>query len=156
MRIKIMQILSLVLLLILVGCHTQPTSLVEESEYEANIFNIIEDKELSIEMNGLVNKNKNQVILEIKNLGTIPIGFGEYYQIEKHQGEAWYRVPFVENIAFVDIGYLIDPGKTEKMIISLKDLKHALTEGEYRIIKEFWTEEGIPYSLAYEFTIGQE
>ncbi|WP_078427326.1 immunoglobulin-like domain-containing protein [Alkalihalobacterium alkalinitrilicum] len=144
---------------ILIGCNSQSITLTEKSEYEDVIPSYVEIENFSVEMNATVvtsSTHVEEVLLEINNLGTDNVGFGEYYQIEKRQDDGWYKIPFLDNVAFIDIGYFIHPGVSEEMKILTKNLDYHFPTGQYRIIKDFWTDEGVPYTLAYEFNITME
>ncbi|MGL4335959.1 MAG: immunoglobulin-like domain-containing protein, partial [Turicibacter sp.] len=46
----------------------------------------------------------------------------------------WYIVPFNESAAFIEIGYMLDPYKTNEEVINLSYFKE-LPSGKYRVIK---------------------
>lgn len=80
--------------------------------------------------------------------------YGVDYQIEVLKNGTWYQVPFRDDVQFILIAAIHDPGKTYRTELSFSDdlLKFPLIRGKYRIVKEIndGTENGI---YATEFQI---
>lgn len=104
-----------------------------------------------------LNKSKyslpiNEIILEVKNLGSTNIEFGDNYYVEKYQNNLWYEIPFKENVGFNDILHILESHKTYKQKIYLESLDYHLLKGKYRIVKGY-SSNGKKITLAAEFDI---
>ncbi|WP_078381177.1 immunoglobulin-like domain-containing protein [Sutcliffiella halmapala] len=145
----------LLLILIIVGCTSQESDLQELSEFGSDVPNGIENEHFHMQMNTTsqtYSSNVEQITVVINNLGADMVGFGEYYQVEKLKDGLWYKVPFLESVAFIEIGYMLEAGASTESTLKVKDLDHQLTDGTYRMVKEFW-KDGSKVILAAEFSI---
>ncbi|MDQ0350941.1 carbonic anhydrase [Alkalibacillus filiformis] len=115
------------------------------SEYIKGETNVQMETEKSI-----YSKSINEIKVTVRNQGPNPIAFGTYYRVEKYKGDTWYEVPL--NIQFTDIGLSIKANETYDEEVQIKHIDYQLTQGLYRIVKEFRTEND-EINLAVEFTI---
>jgi hypothetical protein len=119
--------------------------------------NKVEKEEAKFEMRiqkEIYDKPVDEITVEIKNFGSTEITFGTYFWVEKFENDTWNRVPFKENKSFTDIGLHLNPGETYKQIVHLQMLNERLTEGKYRIVKEFTSNDTV-ITLAAEFEISK-
>ncbi len=65
---------------------------------------------------------------------------GEYYSIERYNGDYWEIIPF--SLAFIDLGYGIPIGISRDFEINLHSNLYDYQPGKYRIIKDFHIESG--------------
>lgn len=96
----------------------------------------------------------DEIILIISNSGSSNVGFGEHRTLEKLQEGTWYEVPYREQFAFTDIGLGLGAGENLEQEMPLEFLDYELTTGTYRIVKNFYINEGVEeVALAAEFEI---
>ncbi len=76
-------------------------------------------------------RSDQQAVLSVNNAGPTVLFLGTYYTIEKQVGDAWRVVP-LKNVAFNDIGIILQPGDAYEQIADISQLK----KGQYRIVKE--------------------
>lgn len=62
--------------------------------------------------------------------------YGVQYAVEILIEGRWYRIPFPENTAWIDIGIILKPEGTNAGSFRLSELDFDFTEGQYRLIKE--------------------
>lgn len=60
--------------------------------------------------------------------------YGLQYEIERSENNNWAKVPFKEEPAFIEIAYIIEPGKIGEQVITLDNLEQ-LIPGKYRVVK---------------------
>ena len=64
--------------------------------------------------------------------------YGEPYSIECKNGDKWEPVKYLnDEVAWVDIGYILEPGAHNEEQINWTGLYGYLTAGHYRFVKEF-------------------
>ncbi|WP_449443205.1 immunoglobulin-like domain-containing protein [Ureibacillus acetophenoni] len=95
--------------------------------------------------------NVNEIILRIANTGTTSVGFGNPLYVEKLINGTWYQIPY-KRLAFTDITLGIDHNSNEEQEVPHEHLYYQFTEGNYRIIKEFYINEDV-FVLGAEFEI---
>lgn len=78
--------------------------------------------------------------------------FGKPYQIEKYIDGTWYKMPFKDGTAFIEIAIMLNSGEIYEEVIDTKVLKYPLTSGEYRISKTFFVNE-MSVTLAVDFIL---
>lgn len=60
--------------------------------------------------------------------------YGLEYEIQRLENNKWVRIPFKEDVAFIEIACVIEPGKIEGQLITLDNLEQ-LALGKYRVVK---------------------
>ncbi len=141
---------------LLAGCEENK----EETDWEPTdheIVNNAEDITMTIKK-GTVSPTGLTVI--IKNDSEGEVTYGEPYELEKEINGAWYKVPvLVEDYAFIEIAYVLQPGESNEWKVDWEWLYGSLEEGKYRIIKEVlnYREPGDTdrFYLAAEFTLSE-
>lgn len=91
---------------------------------------------------GIVDRRAETLTLIIQNLSDIEYVSGVDFQIETERNGVWYQYPPKEDIAWIDIAYIIAPGGIHKDNISLFSLYGELKPGTYRVVKTFYHENG--------------
>ncbi|HZG13421.1 MAG TPA: immunoglobulin-like domain-containing protein [Candidatus Bathyarchaeia archaeon] len=91
-------------------------------------------------------------LLTIKNDGPGTLTFGAAFTLEKKKNGIWYEVPFVEDLAFVEIALQLEPGGSHQETIKKEQFPYILTQGEYRVVKHFYVD-GKEMILAAPFSI---
>ena len=79
---------------------------------------------------------RSGITLNIKNHDDDIYNYGEQYYLEQLD-DVWEQVKQVNNCVFNDIGYLLPAKKEYKEEINLKYCYGKLSEGQYRITKNF-------------------
>lgn len=74
--------------------------------------------------------------------------YGVQFSVERLEGEEWFVVPFEDEVAWIEIALILEPGGRNEETLSFELLQQPLEEGTYRIVK---TIENNP--LAAEFTV---
>ncbi|MFC0472156.1 immunoglobulin-like domain-containing protein [Halalkalibacter kiskunsagensis] len=143
--------------LIMIGCQSQTMELIELSNYEKNLPSFIENEDLVLEMKSAKETyppTVDEISFKLSNFGPHDVGFVEYYQLEKRINESWYKVPFSEDASsiYIEIDNMLKEKTASEITLKVEDLEYQLTEGEYRMIKEFWSD-GNEAILASEFRI---
>lgn len=124
----------------------------EDGEVEDTLLGIIYVPEQEVNAELLLDHDVyhvgDEATLTLKNYGPAFFSFGKVYTLEKKVNDTWREVLFDE--AFEDIGIHLSPGETYDQQVSLDEL----SEGMYRIVKEFYVE-GLDDTviLGEEFTL---
>lgn len=63
------------------------------------------------------------------------VTYGSMYELEQQTAKGWLKVPVLDGIAWVDILYELEPGKTAKETIRLTTMFGELPTGHYRLVK---------------------
>ena len=93
-----------------------------------------------------------KVTLNVSNKSASTIEFGAAYEIEKQEKGQWVKREFPEGIAFIEIMYMLDSGKSQTYDISLYPDQIKYKRGKYRVRKYIMSGgERTPYFA--EFTI---
>ncbi|KGP73460.1 immunoglobulin-like domain-containing protein [Pontibacillus yanchengensis] len=94
----------------------------------------------------------NEIKITVENQGSNPLSFGTFYRVEKFKEGTWYEVPFEKKTEFNDIQLSIKANESYNQEVLTKLLNYHLTQGLYRIVKEFESENE-DFKIAAEFTI---
>ncbi len=78
--------------------------------------------------------------------------FGEASYLQVKSGGTWKTVPFTDGVAWIEIAYILNPGESKEVKLSL-DLFAALKPGVYRLGKEVFSEKGDREQVTAEFLI---
>lgn len=112
---------------------------VEQELYSGNATMIIKE--------GTLTKAGTTVI--IKNESESPIGYGEWYRIDKQVNGEWIGIKSKnEDYVFNAIGYELEGNKESEEKIDWTDLYGKLKKGKYRLVKDIGNE-----YVAVEFDI---
>ncbi|WP_313533543.1 immunoglobulin-like domain-containing protein [Sphingobacterium athyrii] len=118
------------------------------------------DRKVLITVNPAIydlSKNENIIYYRLTNNSPTVIQFGSHFLIEKQSDLNWVKESFVDNIAFEDILYGIEPKESQDFQIPLsKMLKNKrLAPGIYRISKEVWfaDQKKEPFQVVASFEI---
>lgn len=76
-----------------------------------------------------------KITLSISNNTKETIQFGAYYEVEKSVNGKWIKQKFSDEIAFIEIMYILEPGKKETYEINLFPDMAKYEAGNYRIRK---------------------
>lgn len=74
--------------------------------------------------------------------------YGVQFSVERLEGEEWVVVPFEDDVAWIEIALILEPGGRNEEFLSFEILQEPLEEGTYRVVKAI---EDNP--LTAEFTI---
>lgn len=92
------------------------------------------------------------MMLNIVNATEKEITFGVDYTLEVYLEGEWFVVPPKEEMFFIMIAQILEPGGTTQLEAMLSDAYGSLPEGKYRFVKSFWLEHG-GTAAAAEFKI---
>jgi|GEM_PF-1560309 len=115
----------------------------------------LKSKEIHVEMHMDLPSDASMFdsgLLTITNQGPGTFTFGTAFTLEKKEKGIWYEVPFVEDLAFVEIALQLEPGGSHQETIKKEQFPSILTQGEYRVVKHFYVD-GKEMILAAPFTI---
>jgi hypothetical protein len=76
-------------------------------------------------------KSVEKIIVEIQNDSNTDFSTGTNVFLDKKVEETWYNVP-MEADSFTEAAMIHNSGGTSSMFFNVKNLKYALTVGEYR------------------------
>lgn len=97
------------------------------------------------------------IVYIVNNKASYSIQYDTRYKIEKYTGTRWKKGLFMDNIAFEDVLYHLEPTKSQEFKMAIpKILKNNTIEvGSYRIVKEVWPEnrEHKKTTLRVKFTV---
>ena len=130
-------ILSFVILLY--ACSNEEAILLEDLSTHGDLPNQLNEQGTFIVMStdqGIYKIPVENISLTIDNIGNSPVGFGAAHYLEKFQEGKWRKIPY-ENFAFTDEGLGVEVGETFEQTVPLDHIGYGLTEGRYRIVKEF-------------------
>ena len=111
------------------GAWAENTSGNETNEGEVNLKDVIMKTEKNTYELGT-----KEIKVDITNNSKQDVYYGLQYEVEKFENNKWVKVPFKEEPMFIEIAYILEPGKTNSQVISLSNLEE-LTIGKYRIVK---------------------
>lgn len=139
------------ILLVLVGCSEEA---LEPSVYDQ--VNQLDGFKMEVKEGSL---SPEGLTLILTNLTIEEAIFGEYFVLEEKVDGAWYQVPVTikGDYGFQDIGYVLEPGKSQDFHLDWAWLYGSLKPGDYRVIKDVldFREAGDfdQHYLAVEFSI---
>lgn len=101
--------------------------------------------------------NSAEIKATLKNGTEYMCTFGVEARLQKKSGGSWKDVPFKEDVAWIALAQLLEPGKSTDVSLSLS-LFHALGNGTYRLVKDVSFDLGNGQSVSArataEFRIG--
>lgn len=115
-----------IICLFVVGCSSTESPDIPDNTYE-NL--VIKDLEY--------NKDTKTITFKTENKGNEDVITGLYYTIEKYdEKNKWEKTNLTDDLAFIQIALIIEPGKTidEKIELSMVNIAD---NGKYRIVKEY-------------------
>lgn len=143
---KIILILFLIVIpIVMSSCNTKNYSL-NISDLKASDLESPGDLDFSTQYK-IYGKDTPRIICFIENNSDTEYMYGEPYSIEKLIDGIWYVIPFPENAAWNDIGYILAPKSINTVYISLSYLNYKYSDGTYRIIKRIGDKN---YSATFE------
>lgn len=119
-------------------------SIYEISEQSKDITIAVKEKDLTVET--------ESVTLIFTNLSDEDYIYGAEPHLEVKIDDNWYVLPTLENVAWDEIAYILSPRDSREVIFLIKDNYGKLNEGEYRIIKNFYSD-GEPTFATVEFKL---
>lgn len=72
----------------------------------------------------------------IENIGEEVIAFGAEYAVEVERNGQWYALPLAEDMEWNEIAYTAAPGEVWGNSFSFLPYRYAVSDGNYRLIKE--------------------
>lgn len=91
--------------------------------------------------------------LTITNNATESIQFGADYEIDKWVNGKWVKLNYTDDMMFIAIMHMLEPGKSENYEIHLNPGKNKYEKGKYRIRKNILTgEQSIPFYADFSIT----
>ena len=78
--------------------------------------------------------------------------FGEPSYLQVKSSGTWKTVPYKEGVSWIDIAYILNPGESKEVAVSL-NLYSALNPGVYRLVKDVYREDGSKQQVSAEFLI---
>ncbi|MBQ9106252.1 MAG: hypothetical protein IJY56_00010 [Clostridia bacterium] len=148
-------------LLLFAGCSEKPAdgSKIDEgsiTEVEGLVFRAEQE-----EYGGAL----SSLTLTVENNTGDEVTYGEAYTAQRFEDGEWKTVPFGKDGGwFIEIAYKLPDGESAEVVIDLaKQHSEALSDGRYRIIKNFYlsaerAEDGskVLATLAAEFTVSEQ
>lgn len=133
--------------IILIGCSANEKTETQAKVIEESAEMLVkakEQKRLSSN-NGISIKTEkeqykttdNEITVHFQNEAQNEVLYGERFYLERNINGTWYSYPFKEDVAFIDIGYTLQPNEKKSKIYSLSSLKEKIVPGEYRVIQSF-------------------
>lgn len=154
MKVKSILIIIVVLILIIGGIFMYRNKNREGNTLGENTVNNLEENENSgreiprstagrtVENVSLtIDKNtvsRTGVTIVIKDLNEAEYGWGEPYRLQVKQEGKWEDAAPLHDIAFTDIGYVLNEDKETKQVIDWKEDYGELQKGTYRIVKPLY------------------
>ncbi len=126
------------------------TPSMEKLPYEA------EQKSTDIQMTvdeQTVAGDAESVSLSIKNASDKEYTYGAASTIEMEKDGKWYVVEPKEELAWIEIAYIIAPGETNEESVTLNEYYGTLKAGNYRIVKTFTDADGNGLTAFGSFTV---
>ena len=152
MKFKMILISLIAITMLISACSNDATEI--ESEY-ADLPNTVNEAQTILELTTDKKAYPTQVkelVLKIKNTGKIPVRFGTPYDLEKLINGEWYHHMPNKERAFTALGIEVEPNSEYEQTVPIDQWDDQLTEGTYRVIKSFTTDDG-DFVLAAEFEI---
>lgn len=129
---KLRLIIYIAMLIVVAAC--TPTIELVPSPYSADE----QTADISVVMApSEIDKDAESATLVITNLSDNEYIFGAPYALEIERDGAWFVYPPKEELAWIDIAYILEPGGSNEETISIKSLYGTLESGTYRVAKTF-------------------
>lgn len=132
------------LLFIIIGCTSKQTR--EESPYGDEV-NIIDDIKLELNKDSYKSAD-DEFELTIVNETDAEISYGAPYTIEVKNNDTWYIVEPNEEISFIMIAYILQPGEVSTESINM-EYYEPFEKGEYRLVRQI---DGETFTVEFEVT----
>ncbi|KAB7705025.1 hypothetical protein F9802_15820 [Bacillus aerolatus] len=94
-----------------------------------------------------------QLKLTVKNMSKLTYHFEYNFPLEVKKEGSWYKVPFNKDIVPPAIMNETRPAESYEHIIYGYTYKSKLEKGEYRLVQNFWQEDGTKMTLAIPFEV---
>ncbi len=94
-----------------------------------------------------------EVKATLKNGTKSTYTFGEASYLQVKSGGTWKTVPFKDGVAWIEIAYILNPGESKEVALSLDLFAAPLLPGNYRLVKDVYTEKGEKEQVSAEFLI---
>lgn len=99
-----------------------------------------------------IKKGTQSITLILENKTDKEIAYGKEFSLEKEQDGQWYKVPFKEEVAFIEIAMLLKPYESSEEEINLSYFKN-LQPGKYRVVKTIYLDDDkINVGATFEIT----
>lgn len=86
-------------------------------------------------------QREKDLTLSIENKTNNEYVYGYEFWLEQENDINWKPVPFLKDVAFIEIGIILKPKGINNEKIKLETYFGKLEKGKYRIIKEFYKDE---------------
>ena len=86
-------------------------------------------------------QKEKDLTLSIENKTNNEYVYGYEFYLEQENDGKWNNVPFLKDVAFIEIGIILKPKGINNEKIKLETYFGKLEKGKYRIIKEFYKDE---------------
>lgn len=86
-------------------------------------------------------QREKDLTLSIENKTNNEYVYGYEFYLEQEKDGKWNSVPFLKNVAFIEIGIILKPKGINNENIKLETYFRKLDKGKYRIVKEFYKDE---------------
>lgn len=103
------------------------------SEYSASDFDESGEIEFQTEY-PVIDERMESISCMISNHTGEDLEFGTEYALEVKGGEAWYQVPFPENMGWEAVAIVLPDGESFGKVINLEMMEYTFRDGEYRIV----------------------
>lgn len=151
MKKMIALISAIAIMAALTGCGAKDTAAPDLELSEFNDVEINDKVELYIKQRTITDETE-QAALSIVNLTDKEYTFDAVQRLEvKHDGQ-WYVVPDNFGAAILSLYFLPAEG-TEEFVFYFAEHYASLSQGEYRIVKQFTSDDGDTAIAAAEFRI---
>lgn len=125
-------LISLATLFLIAGC---TETAFEPSPYKPSELNNLSGATMETEKESYP-ANVEVITLEIINKTVEEIFYGVAFSVEYRDGNEWVVFPFEEEMAWIEIALILEPGATNKEEIDMTLLQHDFEPGTYRIVKD--------------------
>ncbi|MFK2827025.1 S-layer homology domain-containing protein [Bacillus sp. B190/17] len=98
-------------------------------------------------------ESEEKMALTVKNTSRLTYHFDYHFSLEVKGEDSWYKVPFNKDIVPPAVMNEIRPAESYEQMVYGYIYKLKFKEGEYRLIQNFWQEDGTEIILAIPFEI---
>ncbi len=103
-----------------------------------------------------VDVEDRNISVKVTNVFPEELFYGAKFIFERFQNGKWQKVEYVRNYGIPSIEYILKPGETRTHAFSFKVFNKALSEGKYRVIKEYNFNDKVSRKGIREFRIGKD